>query len=157
MIRNRYSCKKFDDRAVPAEQLNAILEAGRVTPTAKNLQEQRIYVVQSEEGLAKIDKVTAYRYGTPTAVVVVFDRNHVFTYPSGRHGSGAEDAAIVATHTMLAAEGDGASCAAHTAKGTFGDRDLYLEIEKVKMKNTFVACFSASGVTTRVTGTLDFT
>lgn len=65
VIKNRYSCKKFSDEKVDKEKLNAILEAGRVAPTAKNLQEQHIYVVQSENGLAAIDKVTPCRYGAP--------------------------------------------------------------------------------------------
>ena len=82
VIKDRYSCKKYDGKPVTAEQLSSILEAGRLAPTAKNLQEQHIYVVQSAEGLAKIDKLT---------------------YPGGKHSSGAEDAAIVATHLMLAA------------------------------------------------------
>ena len=53
VVKNRYSCKKFNDSKITAQQLNEILEAGRLAPTAKNLQEQHIYVVQSEEGLAK--------------------------------------------------------------------------------------------------------
>lgn len=65
VVKNRYSCKKFDGRQVDAAQLNAILEAGRLAPTAKNLQEQKIYVVQSAQGLAKIDAVTPCRYGAP--------------------------------------------------------------------------------------------
>lgn len=40
------------------EALQAILEAGRMAPTAKDLQEQHIYVVQSKEGIAKIDEVS---------------------------------------------------------------------------------------------------
>lgn len=107
VIKNRYACKKFDGRPVEKEQLDAILEAGRLAPTAKNLQEQRIYVVQSEEGLAKIDKVTPCRYGAATAIVVAFDTNHVFTYPGGNRNSGVEDASIVATHMMLAAKAVG--------------------------------------------------
>lgn len=107
VIKKCYSCKKFDGRPVERAQLNAILEAGRIAPTAKNLQEQRIYVVQSEAGLAGIDKVTPCRYGAVTAVVVAFDKNNVFTYPGEKRDSGAEDAAIVATHMMLAAEAVG--------------------------------------------------
>ena len=53
VIRERYACKKFDGRPVPPEQLEAILEAGRLAPTAKNLQEQRIYVMQSAGGACK--------------------------------------------------------------------------------------------------------
>ena len=40
VIEKRYSCKKFDGRKVDDAQLKAILEAGRLAPTAKNLQEQ---------------------------------------------------------------------------------------------------------------------
>ena len=107
VIKNRYSCKKFDNRPVKKEQLDAILEAGRLAPTAKNFQEQRIYVIQSEEGLEKIDQVTPCRYGAPTAIVVAFDKNNVFTYPGEKRDSGIEDATIVATHMMLAAKAVG--------------------------------------------------
>ena len=107
VVKNRYSCKKYSGRKVEAEKLTAILEAGRVAPTAKNLQEQHVYVVQSEEMLAKIDGVTPCRYGAPTVLVVAFDKNNVFTYPGGKRNSGVEDATIVATHMILAAADEG--------------------------------------------------
>jgi nitroreductase len=107
VVENRYSCKNFSGRKVEAEKLQVILEAGRVAPTAKNLQEQRVYVVQSEEGLKKIDAVTPCRYGAPTCLVVAFDKNHVFTYPGEKRDSGVEDVSIVATHMMLAAANAG--------------------------------------------------
>ena len=107
VIRKRYSCKKFDGRQVEKARLDAILEAGRLAPTAKNLQEQRIYVVQSEEGLARIDRATPCRYGASTVVVVAFDAENVFTYPGGKRDSGVEDATIVATHMLLAAANEG--------------------------------------------------
>lgn len=107
VVKNRYSCKKYGTRAVEAEKLNAILEAGRLAPTAKNLQEQHVYVVQSPEGLAKIDAATPCRYGAPTVLVVAFDKNNVFTYPGEKRDSGVEDASIVATHMVLAAADEG--------------------------------------------------
>lgn len=107
VIKTRYSCKKFDGRAVEKGQLEAVLEAGRLAPTAKNLQEQRIYVVQTEKGLAKIDRVTPCRYGAGTVLVVAFDKHNVFTYPGDKRDSGIEDATIVATHLMLAAQANG--------------------------------------------------
>ena len=107
VVKNRYSCKKYDGRKVEREKLNQILEAGRLAPTAKNLQEQMIYVAESEEALAKIDKATPCRYGAKTVLVVAFDKNNVFTYPGGKRDSGIEDAAIIATHLMLAAANAG--------------------------------------------------
>ena len=107
VVQNRYSCKKYSDRPVEAEKLNDILEAGRLAPTAKNLQEQHVYVLQSAEALAKVDAVTPCRYGAPTVLVVAFDKNNVFTYPGGKRDSGVEDATIVATHMILAAANEG--------------------------------------------------
>lgn len=108
VIKDRYSCKKYDTtRVISEEQLNAILEAGRVAPTAKNLQEQHIYVAQSEKALTVIDKHTPCRYGATTVLVVAWDKNNVYTYPSGTRESGVEDATIVATHMILAAANAG--------------------------------------------------
>ena len=107
VIRNRYSCKKYSDRQVEPEKLTAILEAGRLAPTAKNLQEQHVYVLQNADSLAKIDEATPCRYGAPTVLVVAFDKKNVFTYPGGKRDSGVEDASIVATHMMLAAADEG--------------------------------------------------
>ena len=107
VVAERYSCKKFGQGKVEPEKLKAILEAGRLAPTAKNFQEQKIYVVQSEEGLAKIDSVTPCRYGASTCVVVAFDKNNMFTYPGEKRTSGVEDATIVATHMVLAAANEG--------------------------------------------------
>ena len=106
-IQKRYSCKKYSDRQVEKEKLDAILEAGRLAPTAKNLQEQHVYVLQSAEALAKIDAVTPCRYGAPTVLVVAFDKTNVFTYPGGNRDSGVEDATIAATHMILAAADEG--------------------------------------------------
>lgn len=107
VVKNRYSCKKYDGKQISEEQLDAVLQAGRLAPTAKNLQGQRIYVVQSAEGLAKIDELTPCRYGAPTVLVVAFDKNSVFVYPGEEANSGVEDASIVATHMMLAATNKG--------------------------------------------------
>ncbi len=104
VIRERYSCKKFAQKQIAKEQLDAILEAGRLAPTAKNLQEQKIYVAQSAEALAKIDVATPCRYGAPTVLVVAFDKERVYHYPGEKRDSGIEDASIVATHMLLAAK-----------------------------------------------------
>ena len=121
LIAQRYSCKNFGAGKVDAAALHTILEAGRLAPTAKNTQEQRLYVVPSEEEatanavgklskeeiLEKPDRGPPCRYGAPTCLVVAFDKNSVFTYPGGKRDSGVEDAAIVATHLLLGAANAG--------------------------------------------------
>ena len=56
VIRNRISTRKFKDQKVNKEQLDKILEAGRIAPTAKNSSPQKIYVVDSSEALNKINE-----------------------------------------------------------------------------------------------------
>lgn len=103
VVKMRYSCRSYEQRQLSKADLDAILEAGRLAPTAKNLQEQHIYVLQSDEMLAKVDQWSKCRFGAPTVLVVAYDKNNVYTYPGSNRQSGIEDASIVATHMMLAA------------------------------------------------------
>lgn len=103
VVKNRWSCKKYADKPVEEERLREILDAGRLAPTAKNLQEQRVYVLRSPEELAKVDRLTPCRYGAPVVLAVAYDRENVYVYPGEKRDSGVEDAAIVATHMLLAA------------------------------------------------------
>lgn len=107
LAKDRYSCKKYGDKRVEDDLLTKILEGGRLAPTAKNLQEQHIYVAKSADALSKIDECTPCRYNAQTVLVVAFNKNNVYTYPGGKRDSGIEDASIVATHLMLAAAAAG--------------------------------------------------
>ena len=41
----RFSVRKYSDKPVSADDIDLILQAGRLAPTAKNLQPQRIIAV----------------------------------------------------------------------------------------------------------------
>lgn len=101
VIRKRKATRKFSDTPVEKEKLEKILEAGRVAPTAKNIQPIKIYVVQSEEGIKKMDKATKCRYGAKTVLLVCGDKEKSYV----KDGSPIYqmDASIVATHMMLEA------------------------------------------------------
>ena len=51
VMKARYSVRSYKQTPVEPEKLQAVLEAGRVAPTACNNQPQKIYVVQTAEGL----------------------------------------------------------------------------------------------------------
>ena len=101
VIRERKATRKFSDKPVEQEKLEKILEAGRVAPTAKNIQPIKIYVVKSEDGLQKMDKATKCRYGAPIVLLVCGDKEKSYV----KDGSPIYqmDASIVATHMMLEA------------------------------------------------------
>ena len=54
LAHERYSVRKFSDKEVEREKLDAILEAGRCAPTAVNNQPQRVLVIESAEALEKL-------------------------------------------------------------------------------------------------------
>ena len=70
LSKNRYSMRNFSSEKIPAEMLTQILEAGRVAPTAKNLQPQRILVVQDEERLKQMSEICSCIFGATTVLVI---------------------------------------------------------------------------------------
>lgn len=101
IIRNRTAVRKFSDKKVEEEKLNKIIEAGRLAPTAKNIQPIKIYVIKSNDGLEKVDKATRCRYGAKTLLLVCADKKQAFH--KGDYTTYEMDATIVATHMMLEA------------------------------------------------------
>ena len=53
-IRTRYSCRSYDDKAIEKEKLDAILEAARQAPSAKNLQDWRLVVVTDKDARKRL-------------------------------------------------------------------------------------------------------
>ena len=47
LCEQRYSVRKYDSKPIEPEKLEMILNAGRLAPTAKNFQPQRILVLKS--------------------------------------------------------------------------------------------------------------
>lgn len=103
LARARYSERRFALDPLEPEKLSRILEAARVAPTARNLQPQRILVVQSPEGLAKIDRATSCRFGAPVVLVLSYDMTVASRHPDVVD-FGVVDTAIAATHMMLEAQ-----------------------------------------------------
>ena len=104
LARARYSVRKFTDQAVEQEKLDTILEAGRIAPTARNFQPQKVYVLRSPESLAKAEKLTPCIYGASTVLLICCDMDRVWKNPLRPGYSTWEvDTSIVTTQMMLAA------------------------------------------------------
>lgn len=101
VVRTRTAVRKYKSEQIRKEDMEKILEAGRLAPTGKNAQPQMVYVAQSKEAIEKIDKVTLLRYGAPTVLIVCCDKNKA--WHNDFFSTYQMDASIVATHMMLAA------------------------------------------------------
>ncbi|MFA7636961.1 MAG: nitroreductase family protein [Monoglobales bacterium] len=103
LAEKRYSVRKFSDRKVEQDKLDLILRAGHVAPTACNIQPQRIYVIQSDKALEKLQKCKKSYFGETLAILICVDRNACWKREYDGKSSGDVDAAIVTTHMMLEA------------------------------------------------------
>ncbi len=104
LAKDRYSVRRFSDRKVEDEKLAKILYAAHIAPTANNNQPQKIYVLQSEDALRRVNYVSKHIFGASTVLMVCYDKNLAWHNPHtlGYH-SGQIDASIACDHIMLAA------------------------------------------------------
>ena len=108
LAKARYSVRAYKPDPIEEEKMDAILEAGRVAPTACNLQPQQIYVVRTEENRRKLAEICRFTFDAPVILVVGYDRSRAWKNKRiPDHDSGETDAAIVTTHMMLAAHEQG--------------------------------------------------
>lgn len=104
LAKSRYSVRAFSERRIEKEKLDKILEAGHVAPTACNNQPQQIYVLQSEEAIEKLKKVSKFVFGAKTVVMITSDRNREWKNPfTDKYHTGEIDCSVVCTHMMLQA------------------------------------------------------
>lgn len=103
LIEDRYSVRKFTDKHLEKEVINKILKAGHLAPTGCNNQPQRILVINSDVGLAKLKLCTKCHFDCPTAMLICYNKDEVWTRKYDGKTCGVADACIVATHMMLAA------------------------------------------------------
>lgn len=100
----RYSVRKFSDKEIEPEILKKVLEAGQMAPTAKNLQPQRIYVLQGKEAIEKLAVLTPCVFNAKTVLVFTYNKDEEWHNPFEEGvRSGVEDVSIAATYIMLQA------------------------------------------------------
>ena len=107
LMEERYSLRAYDARPVEEEKLQRVLEAGRIAPTAKNMQPWKVYVVEKEKDLALLRSLTPCAFDAP--VVLMFCGIEAESAHSGFDGHSWDqmDTTIVMTHMMLEAQAQG--------------------------------------------------
>ncbi len=107
LIARRESIRSYDPaRPVPPEVLALILEAGRLAPSACNLQPWEFLVVQSPEALAKVRPCYGrpWFHDAPQVLVVVGRRSQAWVRKYDGYNSLETDLTIAMDHLILAAE-----------------------------------------------------
>ncbi len=112
LAKKRYSCRKYDTRPVEKEKIDLILEAGRIAPSAVNLQPWHIIVIREKKALKQFHQVYHREWFREAPVVMVICGDHD---KSWKRSDGKDhcdiDAAIAIDHmTLQAAELDLGTC-----------------------------------------------
>jgi nitroreductase len=100
---NRYSVRQFSSVPVEKEKLDAILEAGRLAPTACNNQPQSVLVLQSPEAMDKLKKCTKCHFDAPMAILICYDKTTSWKRSFDKKDHGDIDASIVCASMMFEA------------------------------------------------------
>jgi nitroreductase len=104
LAKKRYSVRSYRDTPVEAEKLHQVLEAGRIAPSAANIQPLFFVVIQDLE--MRKDIATTYHrpwiLEAPVIIVVCGDHDQSWRRPDGKDHLDI-DAAIAIDHMTLAA------------------------------------------------------
>ena len=103
LIRERRSIRSYDGRVVETEQLKKVLEAGRLAPSARNMQEWKFVVVQGARLAALCEACSGQRMvqEAGTALVICAAENHMM---GCGQPSGTIDCSIALSFMLLQAQ-----------------------------------------------------
>lgn len=79
VIQHRFSCRTFEQDDIPYKKVEQVLEAGRLAPSAGNLQPWRFIVIQDAEIIKKIAGLCLKQYwmnSCPVLIVICSDNKN---------------------------------------------------------------------------------
>lgn len=105
LARNRYSCRNYDSRPVGEKELESVLEAGRVAPSAVNFQPWHFFVIRGEQALQNFHAAYHREWfrTAPCVIVICADHERAWKRKSDGADHALVDAAITTDHMTLQA------------------------------------------------------
>lgn len=110
LSRSRFSCRHFEKRAVEVEKVEAIVEAGRIAPSACNNHPARVKVLDTPELLAHAAACQprfardGSIFGAPLIFLVCGVTEDAWVRPYDQMNSSEIDTSIVCDQMMMQAE-----------------------------------------------------
>jgi nitroreductase len=102
-ITKRYSCRNYQDKAIEKEKLDDILEAARLAPSAKNLQDWRFVIVTDKQTKVKLaEAASSQKFLENAGAIIVACSNSDYVMRCGQ-AVGPIDVAIAIEHICLQA------------------------------------------------------
>ena len=103
LAKDRYSVRKFTPGEIPAQDIEKILEAGRLAPTAVNFQPFFFWVFRGESKQKLLECTKMKFIGDADVIIAVGSKaDGAWVRPFDQKNFSEVDAAIATTHMMLA-------------------------------------------------------
>jgi nitroreductase len=110
-IKKRYSCRSYASKPIEQEKLDRILEAARLAPSAKNLQDWRFVVVTDEKKRKEVALAANEQMFIATAPAIIIGCSNCDSTMRCGQKIAPIDLAIAMEHIALAATAEGlATC-----------------------------------------------
>ncbi len=110
-IKKRYSCRSYSSKPIEPEKLEKILEAARLAPSAKNLQDWRFVIVTDEEKRKQVAIAANEQMFIATAPAIIVGCSNTDYMMRCNQKISSIDVAIAMEHISLAATAEGlATC-----------------------------------------------
>ena len=100
---SRFAVRKYSQKPIEQEKIDALLKVAQLAPTAENKQPIKIYIITKEEDKKKLTTVTRYTFGAPMFFLVCSDKNKAWKHKTEDYYSTEIDGSIVTTHIILEA------------------------------------------------------
>lgn len=98
----RYSCRSFAHKAIPSQELQQVLEAACLAPSAVNSQSCLLHLARTPEQLKRLEDVRNW-YGAQAVVVACLPHTASFTRMQDHLNYGLVDLGIMLDHMALSA------------------------------------------------------
>ncbi|WP_029409864.1 nitroreductase family protein [Treponema pedis] len=108
LAKSRHSVRHYENKPVETEKLNAILEAGRIAPTAANQQPCRFLVLSETKAIEKLQKACT-SHDAPLVIIVYANKKAVWVRPFDKASMADIDTSIACDHMRLCAQDLGLS------------------------------------------------
>ena len=109
LTQKRFSCRAYEDRPVPADVLDAVIEAGRIAPSAHNNHPTRVIVCDTPELRAKTARAAHYFdrggsvFGAPVVLIACAKTSDAWVRRGDDMNSSLIDTSIVIDQMMMQA------------------------------------------------------
>jgi len=107
VLENRYSVRKYEDRPVEDDRLRRVLNAGRMAPSGRNLQQWKFVVVRDAERRQALAEAAEQPWIAHAPVIVAVVSTEPERMMFCKIPAGPVDCAIAIDHMTLAAVAEG--------------------------------------------------